>query len=504
MRARILLIGLFLAGGTQWVGAKNNLVSGSFTMVTVIELRDTTHLIKATGVLNEESLSLPESSVQRLRELDYTGDLFKYNMITGSNVLPFSMMGKMAFGGYIDGELTSDIESKLKGENRAGFYQSISLGVYPLKSRFSLGTAKSASTSSESLSTNAASQGGKKLLSIGIRNVQSAGLNFSDDAFRLVFRGNGYYKGRELNIGDNRLQSMGYNAIDFRFDASSLKATTFYLSLLQVTNYSRLQTSDMQLYTSARGDSLSFNGRYFSQSTRNLDFGQKGLGISFSLIKSIKFRGLGTYKQSGKQHLLVLGVMDLGVLQVSSVAVESRGYIWDASGKGLNPTGDGIIKSISLKQAVVSAKELQLSNWFGNQKDSALANLNLVNQERTGVKVTPFTVFAEVPRFQFLGKQMGAQMNYLNVYGYSPFMKVWLDHSIWPKSNQKWTNITMQPSFSLGGFDTWNLGMTINFLTPIRRMGSTFFVLDIRGVEAWIAPNKQHGAGLMAAVIFRL
>ena len=64
------------------------------------------------------------------------GELFRYQLSTGSNVLPFSMVGKMAFGGYIGSDITANIESKLKEKNRAGLYQSIGFGIYPLMSRF--------------------------------------------------------------------------------------------------------------------------------------------------------------------------------------------------------------------------------------------------------------------------------------------------------------------------------------------------------------------------------
>ena len=63
-------------------------------------------------------------------------DLFRYQLVTGSNVLPFSFMGKMAFGGYITPQATESIESHLKSQNRAGYMQTIGLILYPLNRRF--------------------------------------------------------------------------------------------------------------------------------------------------------------------------------------------------------------------------------------------------------------------------------------------------------------------------------------------------------------------------------
>jgi len=56
----------------------------------------------------------------------------------------------------------------------------------------------------------------------------------------------------------------------------------------------------------------------------------------------------------------------------------------------------------------------------------------------------------------------------------------------------------------MGGFDTYDLGCAVNFETPIQHLGKTFFRVDFRGLEAWVMPNKQHGAGLSAAMIFKL
>jgi hypothetical protein len=105
-------------------------------------------------------------------------DLFRYQLVTGSNVLPFSFMGKMAFGGYITPAATESIESHLKTQNRAGYMQSVGLVFYPLNRRFNSEQYKAAGKKAE-------------IVSIGIRNIQMAGLTFSGDAFRLVFRGNG-------------------------------------------------------------------------------------------------------------------------------------------------------------------------------------------------------------------------------------------------------------------------------------------------------------------------
>ena len=119
-----------------------------------------------------------------------TAELFRYNFNSGSNVLPFSMMGKLALGGYVGSAITQDVESQLKGNNRAGMYQQFSLVVYPLRSRFDGGVLRTSSTAQSSVSPKKVS-----LNAISVRSVQSVGARFTDDAYCLVFRGNGYYRG---------------------------------------------------------------------------------------------------------------------------------------------------------------------------------------------------------------------------------------------------------------------------------------------------------------------
>lgn len=423
------------------------------------------------------------------------GELFQYTFTSGSNVLPFSMMGKLALGGYVGSDVTADVESRLKGNNRAGMYQQFSLVVYPLRSRFDGGALQTSGAGQNTANTKKVS-----LSSISIRTVQSVGATFSDDAYRLVFRGNGYYRGRNLEVGSNHFQLLGYNAVDFRFNAKS----NFHVSILQATSFSRLQTENMTLYTSASGDSLAFNGRFYSQTVSGESWGQRGMGLAVGFDKMIKFRGLAGMKRSGRTHYLFLGVRDFGLIHLPRVAVQSRGYVWDASMQGLSEAGESPTKGVGLKQAVVNAKELQLSNWFGNQRDSAVSRLQIQDQVRSGSVLAPFALYADLNNLQFGEQRFGLNATYLHVPGYKLSTRIWWEKAILPKGEQKWTSFSVSPYLALGGFDTYDLGLALNFQAPVKRMGSTFFRVDFRGLEAWAMPNKQHGAGVNASVLFKL
>ncbi|MBM3938205.1 MAG: hypothetical protein FJ333_06065 [Sphingomonadales bacterium] len=423
------------------------------------------------------------------------GELFRYQFTTGSNVLPFSMTEKLALGGYVGSDITQEVESHLKGNNRAGLYQQFSLVIYPLRSRFDGGALRSSSVPQSNVSPKKVA-----LNAISVRSVQSVGAKFSDDAYRLVFRGNGYYRGQTLDVGNNQFQVLGYNAVDFRFDAK----VKFQVSLLQATSFSRLQTGNMSLFTSASGDSLAFNGRFYSQGVNGNPWLQKGLGLAVGFDKMLKIKGLGTFKHAGRTHYLYLGVKDFGFIHMPKVAVQSRGYVWDASMQGLSVAGESSTKMVGLKQAVVNAKELQLSNWFGNQRDSAISRLQIQEQTRSGTVLTPFALYADLTNFKVKGQYFSMNVTYLNVPGYRVSGRLSWEKTWMPKGEQKWTYLTLSPYLAMGGFDTYDLGCAVNFETPIQHLGKTFFRVDIRGLEAWVMPNKQHGAGLSAAMIFKL
>ncbi len=423
------------------------------------------------------------------------GELFRYHFATGSNVLPFSMTEKLALGGYVGSDITQEVESHLKGNNRAGLYQQFSLVIYPLRSRFDGGALRSSSVPKSSVSPEKVA-----LNAISVRSVQSVGAKFSDDAYRLVFRGNGYYRGQTLDVGNNQFQVLGYNAVDFRFDAK----VKFQVSILQATSFSRLQTGNMSLFTSASGDSLAFNGRFYSQGVNGNPWLQKGMGLAVGFDKMLKIKGLGTFKHAGRTHYLYLGVKDFGFIHMPKVAVQSRGYVWDASMQGLSVAGESSTKMVGLKQAVVNAKELQLSNWFGNQRDSVISRLQIQEQTRSGTVLTPFALYADLTNFKVKGQYFSMNVTYLNVPGYRVSGRLSWEKTWMPKGEQKWTYLTLSPYLAMGGFDTYDLGCAVNFETPIQHLGKTFFRVDFRGLEAWVMPNKQHGAGLSAAMIFKL
>ncbi|NCW79269.1 MAG: DNA-binding response regulator [Oxalobacteraceae bacterium] len=138
----------------------------------------------------------PREVTPNMPKSNPVGELFRYNFNSGSNVLPFSMMGKLALGGYVGSDVTQDVESKLRGNNRAGLYQQLSLVVYPLRSRFDGGALRTSSTAQFSVSPKKVS-----LNAISVRDVQSVGALTLDRQRRCFM-----ISGEELSLPSREFQ----------------------------------------------------------------------------------------------------------------------------------------------------------------------------------------------------------------------------------------------------------------------------------------------------------
>ena len=456
-----------------------------------------------------KSLTQPVSKTKSNPQLDVTHrieDVFRYQLITGSNVLPFSFMSKMAFGGYISPQTTENIESNLQNHNRAGYMQSMGVVLYPLSRRFHPEQYNVSTVKSE-------------VVSIGIRNIQMAGATFSNDAYRWIFRGNGYYKGQNLDVGSNHFYALGMNTVDFGISVPKAKRIErLYFSLAQISQFNVLKTQDVSLYTSPLADTVVMNGRFYSQSTAGLSAGQKGLGILMTMDRKLYVPLFGSQKT--EKNAVYYGVRDLGVLFLPTLGVDSRGYIWDESTKGLKPAGESQIKPISVTQAVVSSRELQFGNWFTSQRDTLNARLKVVSQTRSGTVLSPFTLYANKTLYtrylsgvssgteKGLGKPsfqtLELNLTYLHIPGYTLCKTLSWSSYYKPRGAQKWTLFYSEYYLGLGGFDTWNLGYKGFLNANLIGLGQTSFILDFKGIEAWIFPKRQHGAGISVGVRCKL
>ena len=323
--------------------------------------------------------------------------------------------------------------------------------------------------------------------------------------------------GKTLEVGSNNFFALGMNTLDFGISVPKSKhIEKLYFSIAQVTQYNVLKTQDMSLYTSAIADSVLINGRFYSQSTAGLGFGQKGLGVMMTMDRTMHISSA----ESGRlAKPIYYGVRDLGILFLPTLSVDSRGYSWDENTSGLKPAGESPIKLVTLTQAVVSSRDLQLGNWFTTQRDTLNSRLKVNSQKRSGTVISPFTLYAQKELFSVRPKEqadtkkglgtaiyhaMDLNFTYLNIPGYVLSTTLSWGSYYRPKGEQKWTSFYSEYYLGLGGFDTWNLGYKGFLKSNIIGMGQTSFMIDLRGLEAWILPKRQHGAGISFGVRCKL
>ena len=104
------------------------------------------------------------------------------------------------------------------------------------------------------------------------------------------------------------------------------------------------------------------------------------------------------------------------------------------------------------------------------------------------------------PSFQTLE----LNLTYLHIPGYTICKTLSWSSYYKPRGAQKWTLFYSEYYLGLGGFDTWNLGYKGLLNANLIGLGQTSFILDFKGIEAWIFPKRQHGAGISVGVRCKL
>ena len=124
-----------------------------------------------------------------------------FEIESGSNAVPLSMVSKFAFGGYISPESMNNYQSLLSNSNRMGASQEYRLTLYPI-----IGV-----ESNKNISL--------KTVELLIQDLQGA--NFTQDAFRMFFQGNTNYLGQTLNADNNEIESWRNRVLRFVFKTKS-------------------------------------------------------------------------------------------------------------------------------------------------------------------------------------------------------------------------------------------------------------------------------------------
>ncbi len=541
-----VIFGLLNEISAQQIGSKD-------TTTKVTETRD--ELLSVDIAANADDFqigsdSMPQTVVKE-NEFGYKSWYIPYSLrvsasvqvYTGSNVLPQALLNKIVFGGYMDPEIIGKAEGRLKPNNRLGFEQYNDLGLtYNANgseyygsgyrtNKESLGSLEIVTRENSNKMTTWADRGllisgdnkrvkagtnvpnnpsdgsQKKKISVwmGLNYSVLAGARFTDDAYRALLRGNGYYLGKTLDIGNNRFKEFGYLGADFVFwsngeNRNSFKSKTsripitWMVSLRNLSSFQLLRTDGLELFTSSTADSLSLDGRFYQVGLKGGSV-NPGITVGFN-----KFMLIGNGSEGYPRAPVNFSLEDFGFYYLQNANVLSRGYAWDANGRGFSPSSESSTLPVYLKQASVTAGNLQLGNWFTQQVDTAETRLRVVEQVRSGWIMSPFKVSIKTAVFTLSYRNLPGMMPVFSVYPglrtrqvYRFFAEVFNLKKEYLRKELS-SNSKVYTGFSVGGFDkvNWRLGYETDYLWLGKAVR---FRADIVGVEALLAPKTYHGFG---------
>jgi hypothetical protein len=541
-----VIFGLLNEISAQQIGSKD-------TTTKVTESRD--ELLSVDIAANADDFqigsdSMPQTVVKE-NEFGYKSWYIPYSLrvsasvqvYTGSNVLPQALLNKIVFGGYMDPEIIGKAEGRLKPNNRLGFEQYNDLGLtYNANgseyygsgyrtNKESLGSLEIVTRENSNKMTTWADRGllisgdnkrvkagtnvpnnpsdgsQKKKISVwmGLNYSVLAGARFTDDAYRALLRGNGYYLGKTLDIGNNRFKEFGYLGADFVFwsngeNRNSFKSKTsripitWMVSLRNLSSFQLLRTDGLELFTSSTADSLSLDGRFYQVGLKGGSV-NPGITVGFN-----KFMLIGNGSEGYPRAPVNFSLEDFGFYYLQNANVLSRGYAWDANGRGFSPSSESSTLPVYLKQASVTAGNLQLGNWFTQQVDTAEARLRVVEQVRSGWIMSPFKVSIKTAVFTLSYRNLPGMMPVFSVYPglrtrqvYRFFAEVFNLKKEYLRKELS-SNSKVYTGFSMGGFDkvNWRLGYETDYLWLGKAVR---FRADFVGVEALLAPKTYHGFG---------
>ncbi len=401
-----------------------------------------------------------------------------YSLESGSNGVPFSMLSRFAFGGYISPAEMNDYQSMLSPEsNRMGAIQKYGLTIFPI-----------AGVETQKKGT---------LESIVLEIDDYNGAEFNQDAFRLLFQGNTSYLGQTLNVGNNLVESWRTRTLKFNFRKSFQSfeiAPT--LQIGQCLNYSRIETQNMKLTTDAVGDEIQFSGSAYTANS-GYSFWGSGFGLQAGLTVQLK----NVYQSSKKVYSLNFGIQNLGFYNISNVNVNSRNAVWNSDNTGLIPESWNESQTFKLQAVQISSSDLQFGTWFTRQADSVKSKLNFQETTRRGTIMSPFTAFARLyitPHTYVSGVlRHEIALKYVHLVGYLPQL------SYWATSRFRVTSIKGNYKFSfnylfglsVGGFDTYDLNAGLIFDSFKFKGKHIMTTLKFTGIESYFVPSTSHGAG---------
>ncbi len=460
-KIKLFILVLSVISADTLIGSELPNLKDSMILVDVRAEKD---LIKMPPPLSKTSVYMP---------------VVWYNLESGSNCVPFSLLSKFAFGGYISPSEMNDYQSLLASQdNRMGAIQNYGINLYPLPG-YEI-------------------QKKGALESIFLEIDDYTGAIFNQDAFRMIFQGNTNYLGKTLDVGNNVVESWRTRTLKFNFRKSFNKIEISpSIQVGQCLNYTRIETQNMKLSSDAVGDEITFSGNAYSANS-GYSFWGTGVGMQAGLMVYLK----NVYQSSKSIYAFSFGVKNFGFYHISDVNVTSRNAVWKSDKTGLTPESWNESPTFNLKAVQINSSDLQFGTWFDRQGDSIKSKLNFVETVRKGTVMAPFTLFAKLyitPHTFISGiSKQELTLKYVSIAGYLPQL------SYWATSRANVTSIKGNFKFSfsylfglsLGGFDTYDINAGLIFNSMKIKGKTVLATIKLTGIESYFAPSQLHGAGV--------
>ena len=361
---------------------------------------------------------------------------------SGSVGMPLAITGRFLLGGYIPSERIAATEERLKRNVRGGVASTMSLNV---TDRFF------------------------------IRRHQMGGIRFNDDAFRLVFQGNGAYMGQTLDARIHKAAQWDIVEIGFGFE----KARKLKNGNGKITYNGSINPGWLRSYSAVKD----FRANVFTDTlAQNVDIMWGG---------SVQ-RATGGFGLALNARLMY--DLTKGPWRLVSFYVENAGLYYTGGLTSYSRMPGMAGSTVRLEAATTSLNNIFRGDWFGDRVDTVKQQLGLESSRGSKTLLAPFEV-----GMGGLHKNLGwIRINYRYLPGYLPRFD-WQ-----PNTRLGVGNLRFYPGISLGGFDTWNINLHTTWNWKAMQRGGLLFNLQLEGLESLAMPKRLNGFGVYASLKMRL
>ena len=383
----------------------------------------------------------------------------QFELQTGTNSIPAGIVNRFIFGGFIKNESIDNFESNMPSSLRGGAAMRFEISN---KGQF-LWTGK----------------GVWKHPRVSVFHEQNAGFQINDDAFRLIFKGNGAYLGQTLNAKIDQARRFSTYGLNLQWakrissgGSPNWKQMWWSISPTILKGYSEINAFTASVLTDslAQNINVDWGGNIRTATLKNGIAGWGMLaGFGYrSTLSSPTFRSWS------------IELKDFGAFKINSLKDYSR----------MSPPGAG---SINISTSFATLTEIFGGEWFKGRRDSLIDKMEIDSNSGSKWVLSPFQI-----KFGLEFKKFIATMDWRNLPGYIPSLKMQgVMKPIAKSSAFKWA-----PGLTLGGFDTWNIDLHTGLDLKPRLKGGFSANASLLGIESLALPGKQHGLGVRAGVLF--